>query len=246
MENEILQTPLGPIQIKRTSGRRHLTLIMDPWQGIQVRTNKRTSEKDIFRFLSDKKNWIEKNLEKFQAHRLSFPKKELKEGEKFPLMGQDRVLTFENTLGASYLAHFKASQLVVHCPKQHVPGDTQLRLLIRDLYKKVAIYYLSERVQKWAAEMQLFPKDLKFNESKTLWGSCSPDKKIRLNWKVMVFSVEVIDYLIIHELAHLQHLNHSKEFWYLVERFCPGFRECRKILKKENAKSRFLNKDQVG
>jgi predicted metal-dependent hydrolase len=61
---------------------------------------------------------------------------------------------------------------------------------------------------------------------KTRWGSSSSKRTISLNWRIIMASREVRDYLIIHELAHQRHMNHSKEFWSLVASWCPGYRFC--------------------
>ncbi len=250
VEKETLETDLGPVEIVRKPGRRRLSLIMQPWRPLEIRTNKKTSLKEIHFFLLEKKKWIDKNLKNFEAYRAAFPEKKFTQGEFFPLLGRERKLSFERSSRPHFSSQFRNDLVVVYVPTEHWSSgfltNTHLELkpLFRELYKKVAVHHLTQRVQALSFAIKLFPTDLKFNESKTLWGSCSRNGIIRLNWKVIVFRPETIDYLIIHELAHLRHLNHSRDFWRLVEEYCPGFKEHKKILKKEMSQARFLSKGE--
>lgn len=90
-------------------------------------------------------------------------------------------------------------------------------------YKKEAIKYLSMRTLFWKSKMQLEYSDLKFRFAKRRWGSCSSKGVISLNPYMMKLSHEMIDYIIVHELSHLEHLNHSKKFYTLVETYLPNY-----------------------
>jgi predicted metal-dependent hydrolase len=249
IEKETLETDLGPIEIVRRPGRRRLSIVMQPWRPLEIRTNKKTSIKEIRNFLLEKKAWITKNLKSFESYRAAFPDKKFIQGETFPLLGRERTLVFEETTWSQFSAQFRGEKLVVYVPSRHwsqiflMNGHPEIKPLLRELYKKVSIFHLNQRVQALSFQMQLFPADLKYNESKTLWGSCSRNGSIRLNWKVIVFSPETIDYLIIHELSHLKHLNHSAQFWDLVREHCPQFKEHKTILKKEISRARFIGKE---
>lgn len=249
IEKEVLETDLGPVEIVRKPGRQRLSLVMQPWRPLEIRTNKKTSIKEIKNFLLEKKQWIDKNLRSFESYRQAFPEKKYIQGESFPLLGRERKLIFEQSSWPQFSAQFRNDFLVVYVPARHWTSafltnpHPELKKLFRELYKKVSTHHLTERVQALSFAMQLFPTNLRFNESKTLWGSCSRNGSIRLNWKVVIFDSQTIDYLIIHELAHLKHLNHSKDFWALVAKHCPDFKIHKKVLKKETSMARFLEKE---
>jgi len=76
------------------------------------------------------------------------------------------------------------------------------------------------------------PKGTKVRSYKTRWGSCSQNNQLRFHYKLSLLSNELIEYVVIHELCHTIHFNHSKQFWSLVEEFCPQYKERRKKLKK--------------
>lgn len=97
-----------------------------------------------------------------------------------------------------------------------------------EFYKKEAKKYLPKRVEFLSKKMSLEFKRLRFHCTKRKWGSCNSEKVITLNPYMMKFEDEMIDYIIIHELAHLKHLNHSKEFYALVQTYMPHYKSVEK------------------
>ncbi len=98
-------------------------------------------------------------------------------------------------------------------------------------YKSKAALVITPIVNNQAQIMQLFPKNIKYRNNKSRWGSCSYDDTINLNLNLLKFPANVIEYVVIHELAHIKHKNHSKKFWNLVEKYCPEYKRCEKSLK---------------
>jgi predicted metal-dependent hydrolase len=97
--------------------------------------------------------------------------------------------------------------------------------------KHKAKLFLPERVKILADKMNLRYNKITIRSQKTRWGSCSTGKKLSLNYKLMKYRKEVVDYVIIHELSHLKEMNHSKNFWELVEDKCPDYKNLKKELK---------------
>lgn len=98
-------------------------------------------------------------------------------------------------------------------------------------YKVKAPSIITPIVENKAKIMQQFPKTIKYRNNKSRWGSCSYDNTINLNLNLLKFPARVIEYVVIHELAHIKHKNHSKRFWDFVEMYCPNYKECEKLLK---------------
>jgi len=100
-----------------------------------------------------------------------------------------------------------------------------------DFYKYYSSEYLTPRVEYFANKMDLKFSVIKFRKMKSRWGSCSSQKTITLNSELMKVKKELIDYVIVHELAHLVHMNHSKKFHLLVENYLPSSKVLRRELK---------------
>lgn len=98
-------------------------------------------------------------------------------------------------------------------------------------YKKKAEEIIIPIVEKYAQKMNLFPLRVKFRKNKSRWGSCSYNNAINLNTNLMKLPFSCVDYIVIHELAHIKHKNHSKAFWDCVNMYCPNYKEEEKTIK---------------
>lgn len=98
-------------------------------------------------------------------------------------------------------------------------------------YKKEIQKILPSKVEELSKKMQLFPTSISFRKNKRTWGSCNYKNGLNFNILLMKFPIEVMEYVIIHELAHIKHKNHSKDFWNLVEVYCPNYKEVEKRFK---------------
>lgn len=249
MVTETITSPWGPVEIQRKNRRQRLAVILNPHKGIQVRTNKKTPLHQIESFLQLKQGWIEKNLRLFADLQEKFPRRVFRPGATVPLLGVEKPLEFLETSERKWTAELGEKKIFIHVPqlfaKALADGEDrpEVRSLLRGFYQDLAKKFLYPRVKYWAHLMDVDFRNFGLTQSKRLWGSCSPKRDLLFNWKILVFEIEVIDYLIVHELAHLTHMNHSRDFWQRVELYYPQFRSCRQILKQQASRADFLNKD---
>lgn len=194
-----------------------------------------------------KKDWIEKNFAKFSELAEKFPEKKIKAYETFPFLGKQRNLKVVITLHKKTFVSVTDENLFLHIPRNDWSANsliaehpTALRE-IRHFYKRESVQLLNDRLQFWSQAMGLKPSQVKFREQRTRWGSCSSKKIINLNWRLIVFAQEIIDYVIVHELAHLQHMDHSPRFWSLVETHIPDYKSIMKTLKESQYLVEFLS-----
>ncbi len=116
------------------------------------------------------------------------------------------------------------------------PDDSEhLALAFARFCQRQARSCFAGRVAIWGAHMGLQPKKLALSSARGRWGSCSAAGGLRLNWRLMQAPPAVIDYVVIHELAHLAELNHSPRFWAIVEAHCPHWKNQRDWLKRHSA-----------
>ena len=139
------------------------------------------------------------------------------------------------------------NDVVIHCPQrtsikkiQELVTDHQSwvdkKLTTKKTVPRIELASFDEdvildRVDIWSKQMGLFPTKVRFSRAKTKWGSCSSQGVIALNSALLKAPLRVIDYIVIHELAHLKHMNHSKSFWELVAQYDPDHKASRKWLK---------------
>ncbi|MFZ5649160.1 MAG: M48 family metallopeptidase [Bacillota bacterium] len=116
-----------------------------------------------------------------------------------------------------------------------VPDDTpeKTAAVLEKWYRSQAEKIFNERARAIGAKMNLKYNRIFIRSQQTRWGSCSRLRNLSFNWRLVMAPVQVIDYLIVHEMAHTEEMNHSANFWRLVERACPDYRAHRKWLKDQ-------------
>ncbi len=178
------------------------------------------SEKYIKRFVEEHWAWVEKRLQE-RSQAFNFKHK-----DKFLFLGQERELIIHQ--GTSF--HLLEKQTFrVHHP---TPCKEAIRRVLQRYFQKEAALLFPSLVNKLATKTTLTPSQLKIRSFKARWGSCSASAEISLNWKLLIAPIETIEYVIIHELCHLQEFNHSKSFWRLVESHCPNIKKHKDWLNK--------------
>lgn len=218
--------------IRRSQRAQSIRLSIHPAKGLELVLPIYKSEKEGLAFLNSKRAWIEKYADLLEPANIAF------EAARYEL-----PYTLELKLLAS---HWDVRY-------HHRPDLTKVKLCemdkslifsgkIKDFrccldparkwIKKKAKYFLPQLLQKLSQTCQLSYKQLSFRNQKTLWGSCSAKNNISLNAKLMFLPEDMVQYVLIHELCHTVHLNHSKRFWNLVSRFEPNYKSLRGELRK--------------
>lgn len=103
---------------------------------------------------------------------------------------------------------------------------------IRAEYIKKAKEYLPKATKYYADIMGLYPTSIRITDAKTRFGSCSPKNGICYSWRLMMYPKDAIDYVVVHELAHIRVKNHGRDFYALVEKFMPDYKERNKKLRR--------------
>ena len=98
---------------------------------------------------------------------------------------------------------------------------------------RIEIY---KRVKKWSKLMKIDYKRIRISQQKSRWGSCSSSGTLSFNWRLIHFPIKVMDYVVIHELSHVEHPNHSNKLWMLVEEYEANYKNSVKLLKKQRLK----------
>ncbi|MBR4048921.1 MAG: M48 family metallopeptidase [Clostridia bacterium] len=200
------------------SDRRTVCITVKPDLSIEVRAPLRMKQSEIESFVLAKRDWIEKATAKMRAATPA----DFTYGSKIKFFGEELTLTAAEckkaVLSDNLLLVPKG--LSSDCIKEQVVG----------FYRAEAKNYLPERVKEISRETGLKYSSLLINSAKTHWGSCTADR-IHLSCLLMAAAPDTVDYVIIHELAHTVHHNHSESFWALVAKHCPDYKARRNELK---------------
>jgi len=163
------------------------------------------------KFIKDNINWVESKLDKVYSQK-----------DKYFYLGKPIKLiknVFTNIDGFNYILN--ENELIIEVNNNSYSTED---LFIKWLREK-ADEYIPKRVEELSKKYGFDYNLIKIKNLNSRWGSCSSKKNLSFNFKLMYFNLNVIDYVIIHELCHLKELNHSKNFWKLVEGIIPNYKE---------------------
>lgn len=207
------------------SRRKTLAICIDREGAVIVRAPLRAAQSVIDRFVREKQDWIrEKSL---QGRQRAAARRNLQigPGTMLPLMGGEYPVRLSDRSG------FDGTSILVHSD-----DPEQLLLQIKRTYQSVAAAYIQDRIVYYTRMTGLTPSGVRIGSANTSWGSCSGKNRLNFTWKLMMAAPEEIDYVIVHELAHIREHNHSPQFWKLVENVLPDYRERRKRLNETGKK----------
>ena len=139
--------------------------------------------------------------------------------------------TSKERIESFYDSHLEWVQRKVEATKNRMMPINQLSDTDIEQLKRKAWEYIPSRVEYFANIMGVTPSNVSINQAKTRFGSCNSKKRLNFSCNVMRYPIEAIDYVIVHELAHIKELNHSKRFWAIVESVLPDYKDRQRILK---------------
>jgi predicted metal-dependent hydrolase len=236
------------VTVIRAPRRSRMSVVVKPCGEIRLYVRKGTSHSLCHELVREWEPWIRKRLEEVRKLQYKYPFLELVSGNRLPYLGQLvdlHVRSHANYRKISFRFN-ESDQLILSLPDSFERIDSRERYMavkrvFQAFYKKNAKALLTSRIEYWSKKMNLSVGRLSFRNQKTVWGSCSPEGNISLNWKLLVFPLSVIDYVVIHELAHIEHKNHSKSFWALVRSYDPRYMEHKKFLADHHLAVDFLS-----
>jgi predicted metal-dependent hydrolase len=211
--------------VRMTLSRRKTMALHVRENNIEIRAPYRTPIKLAQAFVDDHDAWIEKKLTEIRQRQAEKP--DLLAATHIPFMGLSVALNIQQ--GSSN--HWQLAPEGLNCTV--TDKGTHLLPLLADFYKQQAHFWLNKKTLAIAEASGLQNRitGIRLRKTKTKWGHCSATGQLQYNWLIMMAPEPVIDYLIAHEVAHLEHLNHSKAFWQLVAQIQPGFEKQRRWLR---------------
>lgn len=213
------------------SSRKTIGITIDKNGLVKVTSPYRVSESYINELLHKKSSWIQKKIAELEceAAKASSPKRFVN-GEAFLYLGKVFELKIcRNSNCKKATIKLDGKNIVIDVPLSCDADSIKktLRLWYVEQFKDIA----SERINYYSSTIGVFPRKVTIREQKTRWGSCSSKGNINLNWKLIMASLEVLDYVIVHELCHMIVMNHSEEFWKIVGDYSPQYKNYRVWLK---------------
>ncbi len=214
------------------SKRRTIGFLIDD-DGLRVTAPRWVSVAEIDSAIREKQRWITNKLgerHERSARRLQ-PVMQWRDGAPLPYLGA--TLTLRLLAGQRVGIHFdgEAAILTVCLPAD--ASEQQLKDRVQAWLQQDARRLFGERLPLYAEKLGVQYRTYTLSSATTQWGSCTADGRIRLNWRLIHFSLPLIDYVIAHELSHLREMNHSPQFWATVQSIFPDFEAAKKALRDQ-------------
>jgi predicted metal-dependent hydrolase len=211
------------------SKRRTIALIIERDGSFIVRAPMRASHAAIETFIQQKADWITRTREKIKSTIVEpIPGRQYIDGEKFPFLGS----LFDLKLVGFQKPSLRFDNGFALCRATQTKGEQ----IFTRWYKERALEIISERVKQYSQQYNFAPKQVKISSAKTRWGSCSTNGTLNFTWRLVMAPLEVIDYVVAHELVHLHVKDHSSKFWKAVGLIYPEYKKQRKWLRENGEK----------
>ena len=217
-----------PDRVLRTR-RKTLSVTVDALGQVTVRAPLRYSEAKIAAFLAEKEAWILRHQARFSKAGIHLPGDSL-DGYRLLLLGEEYLLTLYEGKRVRLLS----DERQIFLPK--VRAEDALRRWLKENAKRI----FTDATRIRAEEMGVSYHSVSISSATTKWGSCTGDNRLRFSYRLLYAPKEVIDYVIVHELCHTLHHDHSSAFWAAVASVLPDYQRKRKWLKDRGALLKIL------
>ncbi len=237
-EATLLSVPLADgvvvtCQVRRSIRRRRTIAIRMGMCGqLEVSAPARASMAQIRIFLGTRSSWLQRVISQHQATGLPTS---YTDGAVLPYLGHVCQIVLREGRANCEL---RPGQFIISLPGLATKQHEQQQMIMLELLlwlKRRARQKLAARLALWAQRLNVQNRGMSISNARRRWGSCSADNYIRLNWRLIMAPLAVIDYVCVHELCHVKHKNHNTHFWQAVGQAMPDYIERESVLKRYGA-----------
>lgn len=186
--------------------------------------------------LKENAAWVIDKQRRYDSYREQAPDRTFAAGESFPVLGDERELVIEPR------HNHKLTEMSIRL-RQSAVEQSSVKRVLENVYRRRAREYLSDRVDCYTERMGVGYEALELRNQRTRWGSCSTEGTISLNWRLIMAPPEIVDYLVVHELAHLTEQHHGQAFWQLVGEYIPDYKVKAQWLEENSVELIFSDED---
>jgi predicted metal-dependent hydrolase len=229
-----------PYSIRRSERARRARILVDG-DGVEVVVPRRFPLREVEPFVEEKRAWIERTLQRLRETEAELPGARLEHGGWVPYLGERLALDVRVELGRQR-EHVSrrgevlrvalpagpeppGGQLALLGAREPRPADGALREALERWYRRRAREEVAPRLDAACARAGTSYSRLQIRGQRTRWASCSSNGSMSFNWRLLLAPPEILDYVVEHEVAHLELLDHSPRFWGLLASRCPDWRE---------------------
>lgn len=207
----------------RYKNRTSMSIHIDSNGYVEVHVPKGMSDERVILALEGKWDWIQQKLKEMKDRTHGPTVKTYEHGESFLYLGKEYPIqiTQDTEIQQDY-AVFEEEKLHIFV-KQH--EDEKIKQALKRFYYQQCKMLVERSIKSYQNNFKVKPRSIKITDNKTNWGTCDSKLQLTFNWKLAMAPQKVIDYVVVHEMCHMVHLNHDRSFWRLVGKIIPDYEQ---------------------
>lgn len=214
--------------------RSSMGITLDSYGNIEVQAPKGTPDERVLQLLEGNWDLIQQKLKEMKD-RLNGPQEKVYEhGESFLYLGNTYPIQIlqDKNIAQDHVV-FEGEKLYIYVNQL---DDEKIKQALKRFYYQQCKALVEKSISVYQSNFKTKPRSIRISDSKTTWGTCDSKLQLTFNWRLAMAPPEVIDYVVVHEMCHMVHLNHDRSFWRLVGKIMPDYNEKEKWLAVSNWK----------
>ena len=196
-------------------------IYIDLYGNVEVQVPKGTPDEHVLQLLEEKWDWIQQKSKEMKDRMLGPKEKVYDHGESFLYLGNTYPIQISQDID------IKQDHVVFEGDKLHIYvkqlEDEKIKQALKRFYYQQCKALVEKSIQSYQSNFKIKPRSIRISDSKRTWGTCDSKQQLTFNWKLAMAPLKVIDYVVVHEMCHMVHLNHDRSFWRLVGKILPDY-----------------------
>ncbi|PFP23591.1 zinc protease [Bacillus sp. AFS073361] len=203
--------------------RESLGITIDVYGNIQVQVPRGTTDERVFQLIEEKWDWIQQKSKEMKDRLLGQKVKIYDQGEIFLYLGKEYPIKVSQDINIlqDYVV-FEGEMLKIVVKQLE---DAKIKQALKRFYYQECKRLVERSIRSYQKDFKTKPRSIRISDNNSNWGTCDSRQQLTFNWKLAMAPQQVIDYVVVHEMCHMVHLNHDRSFWRLVGKILPDYKE---------------------
>ncbi|HEY2420263.1 MAG TPA: SprT family zinc-dependent metalloprotease [Neobacillus sp.] len=203
--------------------RTSIGIYIDIFGNVEVQAPKGTSVESVLQVLEGKWDWIQQKSKEMKDRALGPKEKVYDHSESFLYLGKAYPIMISQDLNAKQ-DHVVFAGDILHIHVKQVE-DEKIKQALKRFYYKQCKALVERSIHSYQSNFKIKPRSIRISDNNSNWGTCDAKQQLTFNWKLAMAPLKVIDYVVVHEMCHMVHLNHDRSFWRLVGKIMPDYED---------------------
>lgn len=203
--------------------RKSMGIYIDIYGNVEVQAPKGTPVECVLQLLEEKWDWIQQKSKEMKERMLGPKEKVYDHGESFLYLGNAYPIQISPDI------NIMQDHVVFEGDKLHIYvkqlEDEKIKQALKRFYYQQCKALVEKSIQSYQSNFKIKPRSIRISDNNSTWGTCDSKLQLTFNWKLAMAPLKVIDYVVVHEMCHMVHLNHDRSFWRLVGKIIPDYKE---------------------